>query len=74
MRKKRNIYLKISQNIKLFEYCSVLPELGNINMTFIEIKKLLAKYDYDVPVIDFLTGKPLDNHGKVLVRVKRNKE
>ena len=41
---------------------------------FIEIKKLLAKYDYDVPVIDFLTGKPLDNHGKVLVRVKRNKE
>ena len=41
---------------------------------FIEIKKLLAKYDYDVPVIDFLTGKTLDEHGKVLVRIKKNKQ
>lgn len=39
---------------------------------FIEIKKLLQKYNYDVPIIDFLTGKSLDEHGKVLVRVKKN--
>ena len=40
---------------------------------YLEIKKLLRKYNYDVPVVDFLTGKPLDEHGKVLVRVNKNK-
>ena len=40
---------------------------------YLEIKKLLRKYNYDVPVVDFLTGKSLDEHGKVLVRVKKNK-
>ena len=38
---------------------------------YIEVEKLLHKYDYDVPIIDFLTGKSLDEHGKVLVRSKR---
>lgn len=40
---------------------------------FLEIKKLLRKYNYNVPVIDFLSGKSLDEHGKVLVRVNKNK-
>ena len=40
---------------------------------YYEIKKLLRKYNYDVPVVDFLTGKPLDEHGKVLARVSKNK-
>ena len=50
-----------------YEY-EELPE------NYLYIINLLKKYNYDVPVIDFLTGKTLDEHGKVLVRIKKNKQ
>ena len=41
---------------------------------YYSIKKLLKKYDYDVPVVEFISGRSLDEQGEVLVKIKKNEK